>query len=121
MLLRSQPMNGVVANGPISDTPAVQQGWPTLGDAAAPHKKKSVPPPTPELLPAAEVCAVQLLCPHIARLHGVADWLDVSCNTLHASCTLAATHRYCTAILSSRANSATIRLGWSQHHMMLLC
>ena len=59
ILLCSQPMNGVVANGPISDTPAVQQGWPTLGDAAAPHKKKSVPPPTPELLPAAEVCAVQ--------------------------------------------------------------
>ena len=48
-------MNGAVHKGPVSDTPAVQQGWPTLGDAAAPHKKKSVPPPTPELLPAAEV------------------------------------------------------------------
>ena len=63
MLLRSQPMNGVVANGAISDTPAVQQGWPTLGDAAAPHKKKSVPPPTPELLPAAEVGVMWLSCP----------------------------------------------------------
>ena len=43
----------------VKDMPPVSLGWPTLGDAAVPHKKKSAPPPTPELLPAAtasEVC-----------------------------------------------------------------
>ncbi len=114
MLRRSQPMNGAVANGPISDTPAVQQGWPTLGDAAAPHKKKSVPPPTPELLPAAEVGAARPSCPQLLDCMA----LQTGRMFMPATSLLAATN-HCTAMLSLRANRRTSRLRWSQHHMML--